>query len=308
MSGDGFLAQLLRAALAGILSVTAGVARSAPAGDEPSARPKPEQRAKPPTQPHKRLALADKVEVPVRVGRFGRDVGWPNCPPGLGIPARRTLGKPMPPASARYLLIGLTNGPAFYPNPCLRDQVSFARRRHLWTSAYAVVTYPTTAQLAQYGDAGPGRAGGLAARLWNVGWAQAQQNVENMRAAGLEPPTLWVDVEPVRPPAPWSRDTAANRQVLDGSIAAYRKAGLQVGVYSTPYLWRSVVGDVDYGFPEWRAAGPTSLQRALGVCAGADIQGGHAVLGQWSNVDVDFNVLCPGQPALQVLRSHFTPY
>lgn len=251
--------------------------------------------------------LADKVDAPVGVGRLGRDVSWPNCPTGLGIPSRRTLGRPMPPASARYVVIGLTNGPAFYPNPCLRDQVAFARARHLWASAYAVVTYPTASQMVTYGAAGPS-TGGLAGRLWNTGWAQARQNVANMRAAGLEPPTLWVDVEPVRPPAPWSGDTTANRRVLEGAIAAYRRAGLRVGVYSTPYLWRSVVGDVSYGFPEWRAAGPTSMHRALAVCGGDSIQRGDAVIGQWSSVDEDFNVLCPGCPALQVLRTHFTPY
>ena len=148
-------------------------------------------------------------------------------------------------------------------------------RRHLWTSAYAVVTYPTPAQLATYGGAGPRPRAGLPGQLFNTGWAQARQNLAVMRAAGLQPPTIWVDVEPVRPPAPWSSDTTANRAVLEGSIAAYRRAGLQVGVYSTPYLWRTVVGDVDYGFPEWRAAGLTSRQRALEVCAGEDVQGGR---------------------------------
>ena len=163
--------------------------------------------------------------MPTGHGSLGRDIGWPNCPPGLGIPSRRTLGKPMPPAGARYVLIGLTNGPAFYPNPCLRDQVAFARSRHLWTSAYAVVTYPTPAQLATYGGAGPRPARRPAGQLFNTGWAQARQNLAVMRAAGLQPPTIWVDVEPVRPPAPWSGDTTANRAVLEGSIAAYRRAG-----------------------------------------------------------------------------------
>ena len=59
-------------------------------------------------------------------------------PEGLGIPSRRTQGKPMPPASARFVVVGLTNGPAFHPNPCLEEQVAFARLQHLWTAAYAV--------------------------------------------------------------------------------------------------------------------------------------------------------------------------
>ena len=62
-----------------------------------------------------------------RPGR-GPDVSWPNCPKGLGIPSRPTQGKPMPPSSARFVVVGLTNGPAFHPNPCLEEQVAFARR------------------------------------------------------------------------------------------------------------------------------------------------------------------------------------
>jgi hypothetical protein len=308
---EGFLGHALGAALAGILSVVAAVGGPT-ASDKQSPRADQKQSGPPSSKqlekPLKRLKLADKVEVPTGKGRIGRDIGWPNCPKGMGIPQRRTLGNPMPPASARYVIIGLTNGPAFYPNPCLRDQVAYARAHHMWASAYSVITYPTSSQLAKYGGAGPSTKPGLAGRLWNTGWAQARQNVANMHAAGLVPPTMWLDVEPVRPPAPWSRSTSANRTVLEGAIAAYRKAGLQLGVYSTPYLWRSVVGDVRYGFPEWRAAGPTSIKNALAVCRGDDIQGGDPVMGQWSNVEVDFNVFCPGVPALQALRAHFTPY
>jgi hypothetical protein len=306
--GDDFVGRALGAVLAGILAVTTGVGAPARSGDQPRTVHR-QHSAGPRTPPHRdRLPLADKVEVPVGHGSLGRDVSWPNCPRGMGIPQRLTLGKPMPPPGARYVLIGLTNGPAFYPNPCLRDQVAYARAHRLWASAYAVVTYPTPSQLVAYGADGPSTQGGLAGRLWNTGWAQARRNVAHMRAAGLQPPTVWVDVEPVRPPAPWSPDVLANRAVLEGAIAAYRKAGLQVGVYSTPYLWRSVVGDVDYGFPEWRAAGPTSMRAALAVCAGADIQGGAPVIGQRSSVEEDFDVLCPGRPALQALRAHFTPY
>jgi hypothetical protein len=236
----------------------------------------------------------------------GHDISWPNCPVGMGIPDRRTLGLPLPPASSRFVLIGLTNGPAFYANPCLREQVADARRRHLWTSAYAVVTYPTSDQLRAYGATGPRSGTSLAARLYNTGWAQARINVTTMRVAGLASPVLWLDVEPVRPPAPWSSDVVANRTVLEGSMAAYRAAGLRLGIYSTPYLWRTVVGEVDYGLPEWRAAGPTSRQRALAQCSGDSIQGGAAVLAQWV-AEIDTNVLCPGRPPADVLREFFAP-
>ena len=225
----------------------------------------------------------------------GRDVSWPNCPQGLGIPSRRTQGKPMPPASARFVVIGLTNGPAFHPNPCLAAQVDYARSRHLWAAAYAVLTYPTRGQLRRYG--GPRDAGR----------AQARQNVAAMRAVGLPAPVVWVDVEPVSPPAPWSPRVRSNRAVLDGALAAYRDAGVRVGFYSTPSMWRSILGPVRPGRPEWRTAGLSTRSAALARCADRDsFQGGRAVLTQWYSTREDFDVLCPGRPAHDVLAEFFT--
>ena len=225
----------------------------------------------------------------------GRDVSWPNCPKGLGIPSRRTQGKPMPPPSARFVVIGLTNGPAFHPNPCLAAQVDYARSRHLWAAAYAVLTFPTRGQLRTYG--GPRAAGR----------AQARQNVAAMRAVGLPAPVVWVDVEPVSPPAPWSPRVRANRAVLDGALAAYRRAGLRVGFYSTPSMWRGIVGRVRPALPEWRTAGPATRSAALARCGRRhSFQGGPAVLTQWYSPREDFDVLCPGRPADDVLAEYFT--
>lgn len=291
----------LEAAVAAIAAVVLGVLTSVPA---PPPSPPPTQQ--PPASATRPAPPADPRSEPSDAGVVGHDISWPNCPVGMGIPARRTLGLPLPPASSRFVVIGLTNGPAFYSNPCLSEQVAHARRQHLWMSAYAVVTYPTPEQLRAYGGVGPRSGDDLSARLWNTGWAQAKLNITNMRVAGLVSPVLWLDVEPVRPPAPWSGDVAANRTVLEGSMAAYRQAGLRLGVYSTPYLWRTVVGEVAYGLPEWRAAGPTSRRQALRQCSGDPIQGGQAVLAQWVE-EIDTNVLCPGRPPGDVLRDYFTP-
>ena len=305
---DSFLSQVFGTIVASVLTVTAAVGVTSPTVDkekEPSAK-----------EGGARSSLAERVEEAVgdslgpvngKAGSFGRDVSWPQCPTGMGIPSRRTLGKPMPPASSSYVIIGLTNGPAFYPNPCLAEQVAYARKLHLWASAYAVVTYPTASQLTMYRDAGPHPSADRYGQLRNTGWAQAQVNIENMRSAGLNPPIVWIDVEPVRPPAPWSGDVEANRAVVEGSMRAYRAAGYEVGVYSTAYLWQSIVGAVSYRLPEWRAAGPTSKDRALSMCTSGSIQGGDPVLAQWSNVDVDFNVLCPGRPPGDVLSEYFAP-
>lgn len=303
--GDGLLHGLLHRAVALVLAAVLAVGGTA---SPPVPHREPPRASAGPAPSPAPSATASAIPDPGPSGRLvqGRDISWPNCPPGLGIPARRTLGKPLPPAGTGFVVIGLTNGPGFYPNPCLGDQVARAASLRLPAAAYAVVTYPMGDELERYGDAGPRNSRDRLGRLFNVGWAQGAANVASLIGTGLESPIVWVDVEPVRPPAPWSGDVRANRAVVEGTLAAYRRAGLRVGIYSTPYLWRSVMGDVGYGLPEWRPAGQQDRRAALALCTRGMIQGGDAVLVQWATTDIDFNVLCPGRAGEDVLADYFT--
>ena len=228
---------------------------------------------------------------------LGADISWPQCPRGMGIPQKRSQGMPMPLPSAEYVVIGLTNGPGFTPNPCLADQVAWARERDVRTAAYAVGSFPNPAELATHGGEGPFDGSSRLGALSNTGFQQALFNVGSMRRAGLRTPVVWVDVEPV-PDFEWSADPAANAAVVQGLVRGYRSAGYRVGVYSTPYLWSVVVGDLALGLPEWRAAGQTSAAEALARCGPEwSIQGGRAVLAQWVEADRDYDVTCPGVAA-----------
>lgn len=297
---DSIWSHALASALVSVLAATAVASSGVPAGPRSTAPADPGGSAG---------RLADAVTRLLETkATVGRDISWPNCPKGMGIPARPTEGKPLPPAGSRFVVIGLTNGPAFYPNPCLGEQVGYAESLHMWTAAYAVVTYPTAGQLETYGGKGPYDAGDRAGRLRNTGYAQAQLNVASMQQTGLDSPVVWLDVETVRRPAPWSADPAANRAVVEGSMRAYRDAGLKVGVYSTPYLWRSVVGPVRYRLPEWRTAGRQDRTAALSRCVGPTVQGGRAVLAQWYDLEADHDTLCPGRRPRQVLAEYFSPH
>lgn len=238
---------------------------------------------------------------------LGNDVSWPQCPKGLGIPSRRTEGKAMPPASARFIVIGLTNGPGFYPNPCLSAQTDWAKSHHVYTAAYSMTTYPTPTQVATYGLTGPYKGTTWLTKLANTGFAQAQFNVASMRAAGLVSPIVWVDVESYRV-APWSKNKAGNKAVVDGVLRGYRAAGLRVGVYSTPYLWNGVVGSARYGLPEWRTAGPRPKAVAQTRCAGPSFQGGRAVIAQWTTRAMDYDLTCPGYRTPSALARYFHKY
>jgi hypothetical protein len=212
---------------------------------------------------------------------LGGDISWPQCPKGMGIPEKRSEGLPLPDSSARFVVIGLTNGPGFVANPCLASQVAWARSQHLLVSAYSVISGPT--RFSPDGVSGE-----------ELGRRQAQFNIASMKRAGLETPIVWLDVESV-PHFDWSSDKEANAAVVRGAAKGYTDAGYTVGVYSTPYLYESVVGGLALGIPEWRAAGQTSRAEALRRCR-RDwvIQGGTGVLGQWVEDQRDRNVTCPG--------------
>jgi hypothetical protein len=114
------------------------------------------------------------------VRRRSNDISWPRCP---GSQGGYDLAGPTPGAS--FAVLGLTNGGSFRANPCLGRQVRGVKARHLWAGAYAISTYPTSAELARYGGTGT-----MAERLRRAGAAQAEFNLATMaryKAAGYGP-------------------------------------------------------------------------------------------------------------------------
>jgi hypothetical protein len=244
-------------------------------------------------QAEKAAAALPTNPVPTyRAPVVGADMSWPQCPKGMGIAQKRSNGSPGPLPGARYVVLGLTNGPGFTPNPCLAEQVAFVRDRRLLGAAYAVASYPDDATLAQYGSQGPYDGRVTLGALANAGYQQALYNVASMTRTGLVSPVVWIDVEPV-PDFEWSPDPVANAAVVQGAARGYTDSGFEIGVYSTPTLWSGVVGTLSLEVPEWRAAGQTSRAEATERC-GHDwtIQGGEAVLGQWVEQGRDQNVTC----------------
>ncbi len=269
---------------------------SSPSGASPTAAPER------PVEPTPSLKIP-KLKIPPRQSGpvLGADISWPQCPKGMGIPLKRSAGAPMPIDAARYVIIGLTNGPGFYPNPCLELQTDWVRSRGLMAAAYSVISYPEDRHYAAYKDKGPFDSSTRQGALSNVGYQQAKFNLATMRRAGLRSPIIWLDVEPV-PEYDWPRDLAANAAVVRGAARGYTDAGFSIGAYSTQALWQNVVGDLRLGIPEWRAAGQTSREEALRRC-GLDrmFQGGPAILSQWVEDGRDQNVTC-GNTSSQMVR------
>jgi peptidoglycan hydrolase-like protein with peptidoglycan-binding domain len=238
-----------------------------------------------------------------RTPATGGDVSWPQCLPSSG----HGYGLPMPGASARIVVIGLTSGPGFSPNPCLASQSSWAKARHMYTGAYAMTTYPTATQFAAYRYRGPYKATTFSGRMNNVGFAQARYNVASLRRVGLTSPFVWIDVEPYRPG--WSTSKAANKAVIDGARYGYTSAGYKVGFYSTTSLWAQILGATRYGLPEWRTAGPRTQAAATARCARSySFQGGGAVLSQWWSSTNDYDTTCPSANTPGLLATYLHKY
>lgn len=249
--------------------------------------------------------LGSARRTPTRAGKYGgRDISWPQCPSNVGIPDLRGLEQPMPDPWVRFVIIGLTNGRAFTPNPCIDRHVRWVKQHKVWASAYAFAAYPSDSQLRRYRASGPFSARRFDGKLSNAGYAAARFNLRTLRRSGLQTPHIWLDVEPSSS-RPWSGRPDWNRAVLRGWVRAYRDAGYSTGVYSTPFLWRDIMGDKKLGLPEWRTAGPRSKGEAREKCGSESIQGGRAYVAQWYDSKRDYNLMCPGRDGDRTMKRFF---
>ncbi|HVV76081.1 MAG TPA: hypothetical protein VHC43_08605 [Mycobacteriales bacterium] len=230
--------------------------------------------------------------TPTAAGVHGADISWPNCPKGMGIPKRRTEGQPMPTRGASFVIVGLTNGPGFYPNPCLGDQLSWVSAHQRLLAAYAMTTYPRKWQIRRYGTTGPYDATASRGALRNAAYAEAGFNLSTMTAAAMTVPMIWVDVEPY-PTFPWTKSHAANRAVVRSVIRAYRDAGYRVGIYTYPNGWKDVVGSWRLpSLPTWSTIGGGRAAHAERAC-GHGPSGGEDWIMQWWTNHRDKDLICP---------------
>jgi len=206
-------------------------------------------------------------------------------------------------ASASFAVVGLTDGGSFRANPCVARQVASVKTRHLWAGAYAISTYPTSAQLTRYGGTGT-----LLVRLGRVGAAQAGFNLATIARVGLRSPMVWVDVEPNKR-TPWSASAANNNAVIDGVIAGYKAAGVRAGIYSYNKAWKAITGGrVLPGMPTWVPVGNMGKAKAAATCAVASYAGSKPWLAQWTDGVRDYNLTCPGVTGWAARGNLLTPY
>lgn len=227
---------------------------------------------------HAAKPAAVRVAKPKPVGPvLGADVSWPQCNPMHNMP----LG------SARYVVIGATNGPAFTTNPCLTRQAAWARQRHLWASTYVVLSFPTRSQVARYG----GRSGGTGARIARVGAAEARHALAALRSAHAPVKMVWLDIETVNG-RPWSAHASLNELLIRGAQRVFQKSHLSVGIYSYKSAWDRITGGWQLHLPTWVPTGSPYGADAVARCHTRSFSGGPILMTQWTDGARDYDVTC----------------
>ena len=221
---------------------------------------------------------------PVVGARWGTDIGWPQC------------GHSLPDIDVDFTVVQVTAGRPGTVNPCLEQQVAWARSVRSLVNAYVVPGSPSAADLAAADRAGSCR-GQRSCLLRAAGAADAAHALAGAEAAGLDARGWWLDVEDVAARTLWGTDTDANTQVLIGWRDELRRAGKAVGVYSTRGYWRQVVGRWQAGLPQWPAVGLAGVETARQACA-RPFTSGPVLITQWLTGPLDGNVLCPGRDRL----------
>lgn len=246
------------------------------------------------------ILLASFASPPAQAADLlGHDVSWPQCPAPGGY------GLPMPPDSTQFVIVGLTKGLSFTLNPCLVSQVQWVTARSKPAHAYGMATYPTSAQLTKYGTWGPWRSTTLAARLSNVGYAQAKDSVAYLSQVGWRPPVVWIDVEP-RAAQPWPTGTdakrALNRAIVEGYMRGLSDSGFGYGLYSYTNGWNEIAGTWKLpNVPVWATAGRLDYPtEAIDRCTQASFSGGRVYISQWYDDTRDYNRTCGELPVHDV--------
>jgi len=221
----------------------------------------------------------------------GYDISWTQCGAAQG-----GFANPMPGSNAQFVVVGLSSGRAFTTNPCLADELTLARTRHLLTSAYVFPTYPTNEQYASYGAKGPYSTKTAKGRLMNVGWAQAAYWTAAAKKVGFRTPMVWVDVEKRATYYKWTdRPADRNLPVLQGLLAGLKHYGFRTGIYAPSAHWKEITGGVRLGLPEWSTVGTAGPAAALATCGKPGFQGSPVLMAQYYPTDkkVDYDALCP---------------
>lgn len=228
---------------------------------------------------------------------LGNDVSWPQC--NRRLPSGQAFG-----------IVGVNNGLANTTNPCLAEELSWARQSSGGTGQPNVALYVNTANPGfegswwpssnDYGGATVDNPYGTcnhsesAACAYMYGYAKAYDDA-NVRGVSTPANYLWwLDVETINS---WSADKTANAADLEGMTAYFNSIGAEVGLYSTSYQWGQIVGSVSpdsnlYNLKSWLPGARNQTAAKVNCSAAPLTAGGTVTLTQFVSKNLDYDYSC----------------
>jgi hypothetical protein len=192
---------------------------------------------------------------------WGVDVSWPQCNGGI------------PPLAPGFAVVGVNGGRPFTANPCLSEQVSYAKGNSGY-AAYINLDAPRGEDARSYGR------------------RSALDGLARARRAGLDVATVWLDVEVLNH---WSHDAATNVGGINGAAAALQSRGLTAGIYSSVDMWQDITGGAKVTMPVWLATSVIDYRDVQPLCRDG-LGGRPAEMAQYvasaNGRLIDINVLC----------------
>jgi hypothetical protein len=253
-----------------------------------------------------------KENTPTTVGY---DISWPQC------------GKKLPSEFA-FAIIGVNGGTAANTNPCLTEQLLWAKNANGTTKQPRIQLYVNTANPGEVIDEistwptnnidpegvttdnpyGECEYANDKACSWQYGWNRASEAAVQRFApaalkAGISDKTSdyvwWLDVELINT---WQSgsDEALHRNVatLEGMTEYFQSKNAEVGLYATAYQWGVITGNfIDAGsnlngLANWRPSG-SNLNNAINNCTVDPLTpGGYISLTQYVQKNLDHNYSC----------------
>jgi hypothetical protein len=232
----------------------------------------------------------------------GYDVSSPQCSGSL-------------PSSPLFGIVGVNGGLANNANPCLRDQVSWARNSPGQKNptqpsiSFYLVTANPGAHVADWPSGGRteryGACNGLLTDACSYLYGKERAAHSYRLAAAVDPAAAstapwWLDVELG---SSWAGTYELNNAALTGFIVGLHDAGAAgpIGIYSTSAQWKDITGDppqttgLAFGrpMPSWVAgAETTTLDQARQNCASGGFTGVAPTLAQYRSGAFDANLRC----------------
>jgi len=238
----------------------------------------------------------------------GYDISYPQC--GRRLPSDHYFG-----------IVGVNGGTAAIENPCLSEQLAWAKTAKDGSAQDKIQLYVNTAnpgevidQITTWPTSNTAEnpyeecdGTNTLACSWQYGWNRSVEAegyfAEAAQQAGvssiLNGYTVWLDVETMNT---WQASSLGaferNVATLEAMTEFYESKGATVGIYSTAYQWGEITGNqisADSnlnGLGNWRPSG-ASLSNAINNCSVKSLTpGGAIVLTQYVKKNLDHNHSC----------------